>query len=287
MDVVQQPEEELLCIVLSCTLILLCCSPHHLLEARADDWIVLPTPQTLEQESELLRHVGRGGELGAVLVEVTLVGVRDEVLGQLVGVTQALEYGVHEAGVAVVVEPAQLQDPLLLLLRKQLEPRRSLQLVVSRARSSLEAVYSWTRHFSSHPLLRPPRCGAGASRDCSRQPVPLVSLTVSRGSYVFLFFVLPSVLLLAESADEDVHERTQMLHLFLFDLADVSFQVLALFGAAVVFHTHGAATPALSGILPETLFSLVVQQSRVRHVAIVMLPPLQAVHLAGSLLLVL
>ena len=281
MDVIQQPEKEFLCIVLSRALVLFCSPTHHLFESGTHDWVVLSAPQTLEQESKLLRDVAGRRQLGAVLVEVSLVGVRDEVLGESVRVAQALEDGVHEAGVAVVVEPAQL-----LLLGREYEARRSLQLrVVARTRSSsLEAVSS--PRTVSPSLIRPPAgCDAGASRDRSRQPVPLVSLAVSRGGYVLLFLLFP-VLLLAEPADKDAHERAQMLHLFLLGFADVSFHVLVLLRATVVLHAHGATSPAVGGVLLRALFPLGVQERRVRHVAVVMIS-LQTVDLPGLLSLLL
>lgn len=113
MDAVQQPEKELLCIMLRRSLILRCMASYHLLEVSRHSWVILTVPEALEQHSKLLSHVAIRAEFSAVRllpVDVVLVLVGDKVLGQLVGVAEALDDGVHEASVAMVVQSTQTRN---------------------------------------------------------------------------------------------------------------------------------------------------------------------------------
>ena len=109
MDIIQQPKEELLCIMLRRPLVLRCMVAYHVLEESRHSWVVLAVPKTLEEDSKLLRNVAICAKLSAVCllsVDIVLVMVGDKVLRQLVGVAKALDDSVHEAGVAVIVQSA-------------------------------------------------------------------------------------------------------------------------------------------------------------------------------------
>ena len=68
---------------------------------------------------------------------------------------------------------------------------------------------------------------------------------------------------------------------FFLVLAGLPLHVLALLGAAVVLHAHGAPSPAVRSVSLQTFLPL-LQQSRVGHVAIVP-GSFQAVRLSDSL----
>lgn len=103
---VEQPQQELLSVVLKITAVLAAVLVDDALERGAHLRIVLTAPDGLEQQRELLSDLA----LGAVFLRVELVAagqvdlvlIEYEVLGEDVGVRQALQHRVHEARVAVI-----------------------------------------------------------------------------------------------------------------------------------------------------------------------------------------
>lgn len=112
MHLVEQPEEELLRIVLLRTAKLCAVPVDHRLEADgrapAVGLQLVARPQRLEHLRQLLGQLALGAELArrqlVAALQVGLVAVQHEVLGQDVGVAEALQHGVHEARVAMVLQ---------------------------------------------------------------------------------------------------------------------------------------------------------------------------------------
>lgn len=225
--VVQKPQEELLSIVLQVALVLGRVTAHHVLEPGCHPRVVLPVPEALEQERKLFRHVARGAKLpgaGPVSVDVALVLVCDKELGQLVCVAEALEDGIHEACVAVVLQPLQARN-----VGPVGQPRQE------------------GSGFGPPPSGRSADGarggGAGQSHSVVLLFVPCGRDDVGRGLVVRC--IRGGVfLLLSESAHEHVHKGAQVPELLLLRLPRLLCEVLPLLGVDVM--ALSAPSPSLS-----------------------------------------
>lgn len=103
---VEQPQEELLGVVLQIAAVLTAVLVDDALERGAHLRIVLAAPDGLEQQGELLGDLAPGAVLLRVELvaarQIDLVLIQDEVLGEDVRVREALQHRVHEARVAVI-----------------------------------------------------------------------------------------------------------------------------------------------------------------------------------------
>jgi len=103
---VEEPEEELLGVVLQITAVLAAVLVDDALKRGAHLRVILTAPDGLEQQRELLGDLAPGAVLLRVELvaprQVDLVLIEDEVLGEDVRVREALQHRVHEARVAVV-----------------------------------------------------------------------------------------------------------------------------------------------------------------------------------------
>ena len=110
MDGVQQPQQELLGVVLRGATVLDALPAHDGAELVRRLRLRALRPQGLEQVGQRFRHVSAAGTGArvrfAVLPAVQPVAVGHEELGQRLRVGQALHHGVHEARVALVLEAA-------------------------------------------------------------------------------------------------------------------------------------------------------------------------------------
>eukprot|EP00731_Ephydatia_muelleri_P028509 Em0020g153a len=109
MHTVKYPHKKLLGVVLLSPHVLDGVSSDHLFELGGHSSLVPSCPEALEQERQVLGHLpaqiaglfARAQGLG----EVSFVLVGDEILDEAVRVAQALQHGVHETGVPVVLYP--------------------------------------------------------------------------------------------------------------------------------------------------------------------------------------
>ncbi len=105
---VQEPQQELLRVVLREAPVLRPVLPHNVLEITRDFGLVHPSPQTLQQLGQLLRQFSSRTIFLCVDLVVSLdvqfVVIGDEVFGEQLGVAQTLQNGVHKTRVSVILD---------------------------------------------------------------------------------------------------------------------------------------------------------------------------------------
>lgn len=129
------------------------------LERGAHLRVVLAAPDSLEQQGQLFGDLA----LGAVLLRVDLVAprqvdlvlVQHEVLGEDVGVREALQHGVHEARVAVVAQAYDTRHSVGRYVRRSRRrhpdvARARAEVVAALMRRGLVALRAHARHVPHH-----------------------------------------------------------------------------------------------------------------------------------------
>lgn len=108
MHLIQQPQQELLSVVLLIALVLRPVLLQPLLKTGTQFRTILTGPQGLQKHRQLFRYFTFGAELLRVQLvpsgQIGFVLVKDKVLGQYIGVRYALEHCVDEARIALVFQ---------------------------------------------------------------------------------------------------------------------------------------------------------------------------------------